>query len=57
MRKSILKEILNKGIETVKNGTFIVREVVDERTIYTESCPIFTQNREIIEDLIKATEE
>jgi tRNA(His) 5'-end guanylyltransferase len=40
----------------LKNGTFITRKVIDERTLYITSEPIFTQDRNVIDDLIKASE-
>jgi hypothetical protein len=43
--------------EHLKNGTFITRTVINERTEYVQSSPIFSKNREAIEDLLKPLEE
>jgi tRNA(His) 5'-end guanylyltransferase len=41
----------------LKNGSFILRETINDRTCYIESCPIFTQNRNIIDELLIPSEE
>lgn len=43
--------------EHLKNGTFITRQVVESRTEYIQSSPIFSKNRDVIESLLKPIEE
>lgn len=43
--------------DLIKNGAFIIRTTLNERTEYLVSNPIFTEKRDLIDDLVKPTEE
>jgi tRNA(His) 5'-end guanylyltransferase len=43
--------------EHLKNGTFITRAVIESRTEYVQSSPIFSKERAVIENLLKPIDE